>query len=178
MSDLTSRVVRELTEADLQGERPPKVSSKAPALKRVTDRHHKLAQAIAQGASNNEAAFSLGMHPTRVSILRSDPQFRALVKHYRQKVEAQFVGLQERLSEISSAAAQELLERLEDTPEKFDVNELVSIVKTGADRTGHGPQSSTNNTTNVHVELGKRLDAARIRLRGGDVEDATVVKDE
>ena len=45
---------------------------------------------------------------------------------------------------------------------KISVGQLMELTKLGADRTGHGPQSSTN--LNVRVDLADRLKAARQRV--------------
>ena len=54
--------------------------------------------------------------------------------------------------------------------------QLLDIVKMGADRTGHGPQTTATNL-NVNVDIAAKLEAARKRNASrpltieGDVED-------
>lgn len=132
-------------------------------LKRVGDRHHALARALAGGMADGEAATAVGLTLNRVSILKGDPTFKALVDFYREKVDAAYVGLHDTLAGMSLDAALVLRERLEDEPDKLKVDQLLDIVKMGADRTGHGPSQKIEK--NVNINLANRLEEARRRVR-------------
>ncbi len=159
---VSASIVRELDRADLTLLQDEK-GSKAPALKRLSDRHHSLARNLAGGMSPGEAAIMCGYVGSRVSILLDDPAFQELLVFYREDVNAQYRDLHTRLSGLALDAAEELQGRLEDTPEEISVGQLLEITKMGADRTGFGPQSSSFNT-NVNVDLAGRLEAARKRV--------------
>jgi len=163
-----ARAVRPLEEADLVllGEEK---GSRAPALKRLGERHHALARALASGLSPGEAAVICRYELSRVSILQSDPAFRELLTFYRDDVNRQYLGLHEQLSGLASDAAEELATRLTEEPEKFSIGQLMEVTKMGADRTGHGPQSSSTNV-NVNVDLAGRLEAARKRVQARTIE--------
>lgn len=167
----TATRVRELDESDLVllGEEK---GSKAPALKRLGERHHALARALASGMAPGEAAIVCRYDSSRVSILLDDPAFRELLVFYRESVNEKYLGLHEQLGGLAGDAAEELADRLEQEPEKFSVGQLMEVVKMGADRTGHGPQSSTTNV-NVNVDLASRLQEARKRVAARTIEGIT-----
>lgn len=159
---VTASVVRELDAADLTLLQEEKGSS-APALKRLSERHHALARNLASGMSPSEAAITCGYSTSRVSILQDDPAFQELLAFYRADVEHQYRDLHTRLSGLALDAADELAARLEEDPESVSIGQLMEITKMGADRTGFGPQSSSTNL-NVNVDLASRLQAARERV--------------
>ena len=157
-------VVRELTAEDVTALVAEEKGSKAPALKRISERHRALARNLASGMDVGEAAIICGYDISRVSILQADPTFKELLEFYRRDVDATYRGLHDRLFGLAMDAAEELSVRLEEEPEKVSVGQLLEVVKMGADRTGHGPQSQTTNL-NVNVDLANRLEEARKRVR-------------
>lgn len=156
---LTAEVVRPLRESDLvllsteRGVQPSHV-------KRLSDRHHALARCLATGMGSAEACAITGYTPSRMSILKGDPAFEELLAFYRAGKGEAVQDLGDKLLAVARTAADELQDRLEDTPEAFDLASLESLVKTGADRSGYGPKSTQ---VNVNVNLGDRLKAARER---------------
>lgn len=158
---IAATAVKELTAEDLAMLSEER-STQAPPIKRLRERHHALARAIAGGMTDTEAALVTGYDISRVSILKADPTFRELLVFYRENVDAQYAQLHEVLSGLSVDAAEHLRERLEENPEDLTAAQLVEIVKMSADRTGHGPQSSSVNV-NIHADLANRLEAARKR---------------
>lgn len=165
---VVAEVVRALDAADvalLQEEK----GSAAPAIKRLSERHHALARNLAGGMSPSEAAIVCGYSLSRVSILQDDPAFRELLEFYRADVQTQYRDLHVRLSGVAADALDVLQERLEDTPEDLSVGQLIELSKLGADRTGYGPQTSQTNL-NVNIDLASRLEAARKRVRERVIE--------
>jgi hypothetical protein len=63
----------------------------------------------------------------------------ALVKDYSDEARATFADLAERMAGMSLDAIEILHERLHANPETFSIPVLLDVVKTMADRTGHGP---------------------------------------
>lgn len=164
--------MRLLTEEDAAPTPRGSKGTKPQNVKRITQRHHRLARCLAEGMSNTEAAIECGLDPARVCVLRQDPSVAELIRHYSQRVQEQYELLHQKLADVAGTAADELMHRLEHDPDAFDVNELISVLKTGADRTGYGPQAKTE--TNITYNLADRLDAAR-RRRLAHVEDAEIV---
>jgi len=165
---------RPLTEDDLASLEKAQ-GSRAPNLQRLTHRHHRLARTLAEGIEPGVASVMCNYSISRVSILQADPTFQELVRFYRAQVEAQFIGLQERLAGLAETAADILQDRLEDTPDGFDNEDLRKLVALGADRTGNGPSS----TTNVTVGFAARLESARARrqLPRPTVIDAEIINE-
>lgn len=167
--EITATVVRPLIEADLALLNTEKGSSSNP-IKRLSDRHHALARAIASGIKDGEAAIRCGYTASRVSILKSDPAFSELIEFYRADVDKEYLDQHGMLASISKTAMLNLQDRLEDEPEKLSVGQLIELTKLGADRTGAGPQSSSMNI-NVNVDMASRLEAARKRNAARKIVD-------
>jgi hypothetical protein len=157
---VVAAVVRELESSDLVllgAERGVKPS----AIKRLTERHHALARNIASGMGIGEAAMLQGYTISRVSILQNDPAFKELLGFYREDAQRPYRDLHNRLSGLAMDAAEELSNRLEEEPEKVSIGQLMELTKMGADRTGHGPSSTS---MNVNLDLAGRLESARKRV--------------
>lgn len=165
--------VRALAPADLvmlaeeKGSRPP-------AIKRLSERHHTLARAVASGMTMEQAAAVAQYDISRVSILKSDPTFKELVEFYSREKDAAYRNMHEGMAALGSDVVKELHERLEEDPDSFSIGQLNELTKTLADRTGFGP-ATTNTNLNINVNLADRLAAARKRLseaRGPLIEAA------
>lgn len=171
---VSATVVRALDAADLAllGEER---GARAAPLKRLSERHHALARCLASGMAPGDAAITCGYVASRVSILQADPAFQELLSFYRQDVDSKYLDMHGVLAGLSLDAAMELRERLEadiDADEKkISVGQLMELVKVGADRTGHGPQSSQ---LNVNVDMAVRLEAARKRVAQRQLPEADI----
>lgn len=163
---ITATVVRELDATDIAMLSEEK-GSEAPPLKRLSERHHALARCLASGMAPSDAAITCGYVLSRVSILQADPAFQELLAFYRDDVNERYLGMHEVLAGLSVDAANELWDRLADdmqSDEKtLSTGQLIELTKLGADRTGHGPQTSSLNT-NINIDLAGRLEAARKRV--------------
>lgn len=147
--------------------------SKAPTLKRLTHRHHRLARMIAEGIGHGDAAIACGYSNSRVSILMDDVAFMELVDFYAKQVDALALDLRARLVGIAETASDIIQDRLEEDPDSFEVEDLRKLVALGADRTGHGPTSTQNH--NHVVGFAARLDRARERRQVSKIEEAEVI---
>lgn len=169
---LTFEVERELTPDDLELLAEARDIEPAP-LKKVTERHHALARALASGMSEGEAAALTGYDRSRVSILKASPAFRELLDLYRDRADAEFAEMHSTLAGLSKDAALELRDRLENNPEDLTVGQLLQTLQLAADRTGFGPTSKQETT--VTLDLGARLEAARKRAR--EAQEAPALRD-
>lgn len=164
-AEITAEVVRDLTAADMELLRGERGIQPIP-ITRLRERHHTVARLIAEGRKAVEVAAITGMTQSRISILQSDPTFKELVIFYRGEVEARYVEMHDTLAGLSIDAAVKLREKLEASDEEggdqLSIAQLIELTKLGADRTGHGPSSST--TVNVNVGLASRLEEARKRV--------------
>lgn len=167
--------VRQLDKTDLALLGDEKGSKPTP-LKRLGDRHHALARCLASGMAESDAAIACGYVISRVSVLKSDPAFQELLAFYREDADRAYRDMHERLAGLSRDAVDELHTRLEDDiqaeEKKISVGQLLEIAKMGADRTGHGPQSSQN--VNVNVGIASRLEAARRRVSERQASQAVI----
>lgn len=152
--------VRELGVEDLE-ELSAHRGTEPPEVKRLTERHHALARALASGMTEGEAGAMVGLLPARVSVLKGSPAFQELLALYREQKDRQFIETAARLAGLAQDAVIELQERLETEPEKISTGQLVEITKMAADRSGNGPTSTVNQ--NVNVDLSARLEQARQR---------------
>lgn len=146
--------------AKLQLPAPPR-----PALKRITDRHHAFARMIAGGGKPGEVEAYLGYAAGTHARIKDDPSFKELVEFYRSDVQREYRGVAEKLSGIASDALDLIEERLNDPKErpKISIKTAMEVAALGADRTGHGPQSTTNANVNVFTDLASRMAEARRR---------------
>ena len=129
---------RDLTEADMIALSLPRGSTTR-QLVRIHSSHHSLARCLATGMKLPQASLVTGYSISRVTSLQSDPAFQALVADYQTEAKSIFADLAERMSDMSLDAIEVLQERLQDKPEEFTTSMLLDVIKSFADRTGHGP---------------------------------------
>lgn len=133
----------------------------APQIKSIRQTHRRLAQLLAVGTPDSAAASIVGLHPSRVSILKADPAFQALMSTYNTHKEQLTLSLLDKLSDLSHIALDELRDRLLDDPEKISNNQLMELLTESLDRLGHSP---TQKIAVAHVdieELRRSASAAR-----------------
>lgn len=167
--------LRELTSADLallEGEGNRTTSSSKP-IARLNQRHHGLARALAGGMKDTEAAIVTGYDPSRISILKGDPTFRALVDFYRENLDKVFTDLHEKMAGLSAEAADRLRDLLENDENVLSATVLLDILKATADRTGYAPKTQVEvKTLHLTPDDLRRLkdetnETHRVRIVGG-----------
>jgi hypothetical protein len=134
----------------------------AKPLERIGQRHHALARLIAQGTPDWEAAAITGYTQSSISILKVDPTFKDLLKFYADSVDAQYVDLHSAMAGVALDAVMEIQTRLEENGDKIPIRELRELAATFADRTGHGPSSTSK--VDVNVNIGAKMEEARRRI--------------
>jgi hypothetical protein len=137
-----------------------------PNLKQIRSRHHRLAQLLAIGTPDIQAATMCGFVANRVAHLRRDPAFQELLTYYSEGVEAQFQDTVAMMADLNTDMLEELGRRLDENPEQFTVPQLLEAIRTLADRAGYAPVTKSV-SVNASVDLGARLAAARQRVVNG-----------
>lgn len=160
LKDLDILRVREVRQDEMKMLEAPR--EKARPLRRIGERHHALARALASGMPDWQASATTGYDHAYISILKADPTFRELLEFYRDKTNVQYEDMHAQLAGLSFDAIVELRHRLEEQPEKLRSEELKELIRLGADRTGFGP--SSRQEVNVNVGLAERLERARQRV--------------
>lgn len=110
-------------------ENPPPVGGGTPVIAELRSSHHSLAQILAKGHSNEEAALISGYSPSRISILKSDPAFAELLVHYQTLREQVFVDVLERMKVLGLSTLEELQNRLETKPEGLSNRDLMDMTE-------------------------------------------------
>ena len=130
-------------------------------LKKMRNRHHALARCLAHGMPAHEASLATGYDQSVISILQNDELFKELLAFYRSQAVDTFQATEEQLQGLTTEAISELRDRIENAPEGISTRDLIEVSKLGADRTGHGVQSTQ---VSIDLNLTDRMKAARQRL--------------
>jgi hypothetical protein len=147
-------IVRDLNEADMEVlQNPPKTGIKAPSLQRIRNTHHMLARLLAEGKKPTDISMITGFSPGRISSLQSDPMFVELMAYYSAQVESQYLDVHARLADLGVTSLEELRERIEETPEKFSVRELLEIMKETLDRSAAPSKGGGGGKTNIEIKF-------------------------
>ena len=148
------RYVRDLTEADLAAYAARPVGTQLRPLARIHASHHAVARCLAIGMKPHQTALVTGYTTVRINQLEQDPAFQALLAEYRSETSEAFAKLSERMYNLSLDAIEALHERFLEAPQDFSIMQLLDVVKTFADRTGHGP----NSTVELNVSQSNMID--------------------
>lgn len=141
-------VLRDIDPSDFEGLNAP-VGSAAPQIKALRAAHHQLAQLLAQGMPNAEAALVTGYSISRISILKADPTFQELLTHYSTQAEIIQIDVIKRMTALGVNSLETLQERLDDAPESFSNGALMDLAELmlvkGRAGPGGGPAGQTGN---------------------------------
>jgi hypothetical protein len=143
-------------------------------LKKLRHRHHTLARLLAAGVKPGEASLITGYQLASISILQTDPAFKELLGYYTAQKEQVFIDFHERLKELGISCFQEIMDRLEDDPEQFSLEDLREFLVVAADRTGHGPSKNVALSGTVGVITSEHL--LRIKEEVTKRQNGTVEK--
>ena len=131
------------------------------ALQRLSNRHHKLARLLAQGFAEGKAAVVCNYSPARVSSLKHDVSFSALVEHYKGETAEAMQDFRDQLKDAGVDALMELQYRLENDPEAISNKMLVEMVKMVADRTGYAVQTKHEHEHSHEHSFARQIEIAR-----------------
>jgi hypothetical protein len=157
-----AEILREVTADDVRETQAVK-GVKTVSIDNLRSSHHSLARVLAAGTKMEEASAITGYTMSRIGTLRQDPAFRELETFYRNEIDKSFVDFAGRMAAVSTDALEVIHERILDNPDDLSIGALTDLVKMGADRTGYGPATKST-VTNVNIDLGARLEAARRRV--------------
>jgi len=121
--------------------------AQAPSVQRLRQSHHRLAQLIASGIKDVEAARLTGYSPSRISILKNDPAFKELLTQYKDIVEEKFSDTIEVMKHVTDDALSLIHERMLDEPDSISTAQLTEIVTKIGDRAGFAPVTKSVNLT-------------------------------
>lgn len=126
--ELFLEIVGPITEEDLPKlQNPDLLGSQPIPIQQLRASHHNLAQLIARGMPDQEAALITGYSPSRISILKKDPSFAELLAGYKEIREHVFVDTLERMKILGLSSLDELQERLESDPKGWTNRELMEM---------------------------------------------------
>jgi len=162
-------VLREVAESDIADLQLARNVGTVP-LKKLREIHHRIALLMVTGQFDADVAAATGYSLTRLSILKNDPAFKELLEFYRDSRKKAETQVMENLSTLRNDAISELSERLEVEPESFSNRELMELLTTTADRTGHGP---TSKSMNMH--MGVSVNAAELAKLKQEASSANIV---
>lgn len=134
------RIVRDLTPMDVAlcdfpiGNGASSTKAGAPSVLRLRARHHRIAKLVADGTSDIQIGAIVSITAVRVSQLKADPAFQELVAFYQHQKDEIYFSAHEQLADLGIAAAEELAERLETTPDKFSHSQLLALMESAFDR--------------------------------------------
>jgi hypothetical protein len=130
---LTMDYLRDLGAEDLKvegsGRSPPT------PLQRIRETHHSLARLLAGGETQANAARLTGRSVDGVRLLLDSPAFQELVAYYRNNISQAYEMVHETLADLGKAVVEEIRDRFEITPEKFNESMLLKVAEFTLDRT-------------------------------------------
>jgi hypothetical protein len=146
-------VLRGLEDADLEGlsSHQLPVPQGGEVISKLRETHHAIARMLAAGAKDFQICAEIGYSATRISTLKTSPMFMELVEFYRNKATQAFMTGQEKLAMIGITAINEVAERLEENPEKFNNRELLELIEMAGDRTFAPSKSQKGNPSGVSI---------------------------
>jgi len=139
--------------------------------------HHMVARMIAMGFSDNEICEASGYSHQRIWTLKTNPAFKGIIAGYEENINAIRSQYDDEYTKIlvSNRQRAELqiadhLDESDDQGELLPLTTLLKIARDAADRTGYGKHTTS---TNVHYEMGDRLERA-IARSGKTIEGRAV----
>lgn len=163
--------VRALTVEDLKRLPDGDRGFERSTLKKLTERHHALARAVASGMKDWEAGAVAGYAESTVKILKNDPSFKELVNRYAAERDLQFRHVHEQMAALSKDVVDSIHDDLEN--DKLSPGQKIEVAKLTLDRTGFGPQTTSTHNHNFTIDVAKRAEAARKRLEERQMIDIT-----
>ena len=165
--ELFLQYVRDISLEDLQTILVTELGSEHRPLQRIRQVHHSIAMLLAQGKEEVDVSRITGRSPANIRMLKQDPAFQNLLRHYTQMGVQAMADVFQQLSDTGQAALAALQEKLEEDPDSIPDNLKIKIVEVAMDRTGHGPSRTVRNLSTADairdlVERKKAEDRGRV----------------
>lgn len=139
-------------------------------LSRIKEKHHTVARLMASGMQQGLVATIAGYTESYLSVLLGAPAMSELIGYYRAQHSNAAEVIAERLRHVSMGAVEKLSEKM-DSDDGLNANELLQLAKLGLDRSGHGPQSKQQISTETHLIDHAELKRLNREARRGSRED-------
>lgn len=148
----------------------------ASPIKRMRDSHHNAARLVALGHRRAEVSSITGYSTSHLATLAADQSFIELVSYYSDRAVEQFTDVASRMGTLGLDAISEIQARLSESGEDFTVKELLAVAELTLDRTGHGPQRSTQVNLNHGLNT-DQLNKIRNSITSQEVIDITSLEE-
>lgn len=160
--------VRELTSSEIANRNEENFKTKLPAIQRIRDSHHKVAQLLALNVRCCEISAITGFSPSYISNLQNDASVIELIAFYKGHAESEFNDVVSRLRMLNLEITAELLHRITEHPEELTIGALTELLKSTLDRTGHSPVAKSVSLTGELTQqtLDAIKESAKSELRG------------
>lgn len=114
-----------------------------------------------------EASLVTGYSPSRISILKADPQFQQLMAYYADigASEEVVADLRKRMHNLGADALEVVQARINDDPDSISTALLRDIIKDMADRTGYAPPRAVGAATQININVADAMASARARVQ-------------
>lgn len=143
-------VVRDLARDDLERLYKPRTVSNRP--KKLRHSHHQVAMLLAAGFSYDNVRVMTGYSFTRISTLKADPAFEALIQTYAGRVDKEiaakaqdFILTKMDIMVTSDRMIKDRLEELDEADELLPLRDAIKLSTEMADRVGYGKHSYQHN---------------------------------
>ena len=141
-----------------------------PTLSSLKTRHREIARLMLLGKSNNEISELIGISPTRISQIKSDPMFRGYLASLEERCDRQVMDVRQRLANLSHEALDVVEELLKDDKSSIQLAAAKDIL----DRAGYKPVEKVE-TVNLSAVLSpEELQAIRHNIQRAKAEGYVV----
>lgn len=166
--------VRDLDESDV-AQMYDEVGSIPKTIQKIRNSHHLLAQALARGVKETDAALMTGYQIATISNLKRDPAFRQLLEYYTAETKQVQSDMLARLRAMGFDTMEILHEKL--LAGELAPNQILDLGKMILDRTGHGPKSTVDHNYGIDGKTLEMLKSAVDAASTGKIIDVQVSKE-
>ena len=140
-----------------------RVQERPSTIQKIRDHHHKIAWMVAKGMRTNEIAAEIGYTVSRVSILKGDPAFKALVEAKRERLEQ--VELEVYADNVKKAymvegmSWDELSDMYHDKPGEISLEQHLQVIQVAREAQFGKVSRSFSVNANLELSLAEQCEA-------------------